>query len=574
MRDIISESANIKNSIHKITEEIIDRRTRACMRLYKAVVTTAPSAGKCSVQLVGHSKPYSLPYSNAVANAGAGDTVWVASLYDSFSSAFVFARYNFNIPISSSGGQITVYPGYTTSVSSSSAQHDITLYISDNFALDNGIMVCVQFLTSGLAANGALNVNGTGAVPIFPTSTTVPIGQSAMFMYRANRWYTVAAGGQDGVGIQSVEQTTTSTADSGTNVITVTLTDGTQSTFDVKNGSRGSTGPQGEPGQDGAAGSPGTDGATFTPSVSDDGIISWTNDGGLPNPDPVNILGNISEDVAQLQAQMNNITKYVYVCNGSTDNVELTNIAQTFLANDTAYDNMTVYVCGTFGATSPVGGSGTSSARYVWMNLGAENAGMKRLTFDFENCSQITLNCQSGYYYYGIGGAGINFRNANIVAKCNYETSSIILFETDNAHLYCENCSFVINGSASCYIAETGTFDNCNATVINTSNSSRCFYPSAQGLLRINGGEYYAYTGMSNRDAAVIESSITTVNAVIITNNMNCPTVARDGLYQKNAVNCVISRGAINNTITQLEIATNTSTMPVVNTVAGSKPGL
>lgn len=118
------------------------------MRLYKATVTAAPSAGKCSVQLVGHSKPYSLPYSNAVANAGAGDTVWVASLYDSFSSAFVFARYNFNIPISSSGGQITVYPGYTTSVSSSSAQHDITLYISDNFALDNGIMVCVQFLTT------------------------------------------------------------------------------------------------------------------------------------------------------------------------------------------------------------------------------------------------------------------------------------------------------------------------------------------------------------------------------------------------------------------------------------------
>lgn len=35
----------------------------------------------------------------------------------------------------------------------------------------------------------------------------------------------------------------------------------------------------------------GKNGTTFIPSVSDDGIISWTNDGGLSNPSPVNIKG-------------------------------------------------------------------------------------------------------------------------------------------------------------------------------------------------------------------------------------------------------------------------------------------
>ena len=35
----------------------------------------------------------------------------------------------------------------------------------------------------------------------------------------------------------------------------------------------------------------GDDGSTFTPSVSADGTLSWSNDGGLPNPDPVNIKG-------------------------------------------------------------------------------------------------------------------------------------------------------------------------------------------------------------------------------------------------------------------------------------------
>ena len=34
-----------------------------------------------------------------------------------------------------------------------------------------------------------------------------------------------------------------------------------------------------------------TDGTTFTPTVSEDGVLSWTNDGGKANPEPVNIQG-------------------------------------------------------------------------------------------------------------------------------------------------------------------------------------------------------------------------------------------------------------------------------------------
>lgn len=35
----------------------------------------------------------------------------------------------------------------------------------------------------------------------------------------------------------------------------------------------------------------GEDGATFFPSVSEEGVISWTNDKELPNPEPINIKG-------------------------------------------------------------------------------------------------------------------------------------------------------------------------------------------------------------------------------------------------------------------------------------------
>ena len=48
--------------------------------------------------------------------------------------------------------------------------------------------------------------------------------------------------GENGVSISSVKQTTTSSVDGGSNVVTVTLSDGTISTFTVKNGSKGSNG--------------------------------------------------------------------------------------------------------------------------------------------------------------------------------------------------------------------------------------------------------------------------------------------------------------------------------------------
>lgn len=50
-------------------------------------------------------------------------------------------------------------------------------------------------------------------------------------------------------------------------------------------------GPSGSDGKDGVDGLNGKDGATFTPSVSSDGLLSFTNNGGLSNPSPVNIKG-------------------------------------------------------------------------------------------------------------------------------------------------------------------------------------------------------------------------------------------------------------------------------------------
>ena len=67
-------------------------------------------------------------------------------------------------------------------------------------------------------------------------------------------------------------------------------------------GDPGETGPQGPAGADGAKGADGAagkDGVTFTPSMSDDGDLSWSNDGGKANPQTVNLKGPKGETGAR-----------------------------------------------------------------------------------------------------------------------------------------------------------------------------------------------------------------------------------------------------------------------------------
>lgn len=58
-------------------------------------------------------------------------------------------------------------------------------------------------------------------------------------------------------------------------------------------------GSSGTPSGSGGSGTTGTNGVTFTPHLSADGILSWTNDGGLTNPAPVNIKGAKGDTGAQ-----------------------------------------------------------------------------------------------------------------------------------------------------------------------------------------------------------------------------------------------------------------------------------
>ena len=86
--------------------------------------------------------------------------------------------------------------------------------------------------------------------------------------------------GDDGVGIISVQQAITSPTDGGTNAIIVTLTDGTMSTFTVKNGTKGYTGATGAAGADGVTPHIGENGNWWI-GTNDTGIAASASGGGL-----------------------------------------------------------------------------------------------------------------------------------------------------------------------------------------------------------------------------------------------------------------------------------------------------
>ena len=103
--------------------------------------------------------------------------------------------------------------------------------------------------------------------------------------------------GTNGISILSVEVGNITQEDNYTNTqLIINKSDGSQETVNIKSkngldGTDGQQGPSGTKGEDGKDGLNGEDGTTFTPKVSADGTLSWTNNKNLENPQTVNIKG-------------------------------------------------------------------------------------------------------------------------------------------------------------------------------------------------------------------------------------------------------------------------------------------
>lgn len=292
----------------------------------------------------------------------------------------------------------------------------------------------------------------------------------------------------------------------------------------------------------------------------------------------VNAAGaeTVVAEVAELRKEMTAANKKLenhYYCNGETDNIEISNIVNTFVkGSDSLYEDMTLYIHGTFGATTPTQGAGTSVSPYIWFIAGKGTESTRRVFLDFGDCSQIVLPTgESGKYYTVFYGLETHIRNCNIIA--NGAEAYINMFSSPAMTMnFCEDCRFWITAAGG-FISRGGTFRNCRISLTTNVENACIFNVMSGGLLRVFGGEYYSYAPTGGMSTVVYVNSAQT-NAVAITYGMNCPTNARSNYVQSYAVNCLTSSAlcSFSDTITTLPITADGQN--IRGTIAISKAGM
>lgn len=290
----------------------------------------------------------------------------------------------------------------------------------------------------------------------------------------------------------------------------------------------------------------------------------------------VNAAGadTVVQEVGGLLTDMANVNKTLenhYYCNGATDNVLISNIVSNYLSNYTDYGSMRLVIHGTFGATAPRGGTGTTSDPFYWFRAALGAASSRRVILDFTDCKEIRINCSSGTNNIIFFGMDVWIVGASVIATGG---ASIFMFSTaGGTSVYAENCRFWVTCESGGMIARSGTFKNCRASVTNSGLHSYCFAPISASLLRVEGGEYYAYTASADHFSAIVGLT-SGENAAAVLFGVNAPINARSGYRQTHAVYQTTGKISCAYLVSELPIVEVSGSASYNGTIKLSKAGL
>lgn len=274
-------------------------------------------------------------------------------------------------------------------------------------------------------------------------------------------------------------------------------------------------------------------------------------------------INSIVDDVADLQAAVESLdgtSRYTYKLTGTNDNIALSEIAQAFLngeynaasiseaaaaflgrfdsdfwesLNDDA--QITIRVEGqNLTATSPFEGSGTAASRYRWFSFGQIQSTERKITFDFEECQNISIVPTSETSNIIFYGTDIHVKNAR-VSVFTAETDINVDMIASSYHtgdITFENCEFSVLTTGNVTLAQNGTFTNCRATLRSSAGNCFAFNAKSAALIRVIGGSYRTYIKASGKVASVIYITSTETDAVVMATNISCPTIAETGFSQ------------------------------------------
>lgn len=281
---------------------------------------------------------------------------------------------------------------------------------------------------------------------------------------------------------------------------------------------------------------------------------------------------SVVSEVAALRAEMNTANsklEYHYYCNGATDNALISNLAETFLTGGADYRSARIVLHGTFGARQPFSGTGASADPYIWIKAGQGTLTNRKIFFDFSDCGAVNITCTAGTYNVVFYGMAVDLIGANVVATGG---AYVYMFSTPtNIVAHADSCRFWITATNGGHIAKSGTFRDCRVSFTVTAGDAFPFAVYDAGLLRLIGGEYYAYAGAGNA-SAVVRVLAAQTNAVAITYGINCPTIARSGFVQSAAINVESNSAKCSFTDTITALTITATGQNIRGTIAISKP--
>ena len=351
--------------------------------------------------------------------------------------------------------------------------------------------------------------------------------------------------GDQGVGIQSI--TFAQTTDEG-NAYTVTLTDGSQYTIVAPKGEKGDAGAAAtvqvgtvttlDAGEQatvtnsgtsdaavlnfgipkGAAGNDGANGTTFTPSVDTNGNLSWTNNGGLENPETVNVRGAQGEAAtvqvgetttlpAGSQATVNNSgSSGAAVLNfgipqgtpgedGQAATVQVGTVTTGAAGSQASVTNSGTENAAVFDFTIPQGADGASGVTDVTAGTPTEQDGytVTPVTFNFEQGNSKTVEVKAKN---GEGGGISSITKAMIATALGISTNQLdqlsalskVLFVNDKVNVMTDFSAHSYDTNTLAPWGDTDftyTVSDNNATITGLTTDGTAKLASFGGVLDI-----------------------------------------------------------------------------------------
>lgn len=167
---------------------------------------------------------------------------WSSGSYSTTVTSNAIATSDYlSVPQASTGSEYSAAGVVLSSAVPDVTNHQVTLTFTCTSTPTSNLDVVILVSTSEMNTN----VDLAAAIANYPK-----IQNGVWYRWDVNNSAWVNTGVI--AGITSIVQTTTSTADGGNNIITATLSNGSTSTFTIKNGTKGSTGSQGPKGDSAA----------------------------------------------------------------------------------------------------------------------------------------------------------------------------------------------------------------------------------------------------------------------------------------------------------------------------------